>query len=283
MPYGGTVVRQDGKPTGMFRESAMDLVATEAFAEFDDASVKAGTAYLAALWARRGYTALVDLMGATGLRLMRPHVFRELEQEGKLPLRVFYCYTVLELADLEEAATYLGQDTDRVRFLGEALRRRGLRRRAGLDLLAAPVPGWFARGAADHHRRRPRARAEREPDRRPGRAARPEHALPHAGGPRDQGRARRARPRSRRDREAHGHPHPHPPRLPDRRAHRSPPRRERPCRRPARGRDDPAGLLERGGRHRPVLRRPGPRLPAEEARRQRRLGGDQHGLRRLAG
>ncbi len=121
VPYGGTVVKQDGRPTGMFREAAMSLVATDALAEFDDASVKAGTAFLAARWAKRGYTALVDLMGGTGLRLMRPHVFRELEQEGKLPLRVFYCYTVLGLADMEEAARYLGQDTDRVRFVGGKL------------------------------------------------------------------------------------------------------------------------------------------------------------------
>ncbi len=118
VPYGGTVVRQDGKATGMFREAAMNLVATDAFAEFDDASVKAGTAALAAQWARRGYTGLVDLMGATGLQLMRPRLLRELEQEGKLPLRVHYCHTLLSLADVEVAAGFVGQDTDLVRFVG---------------------------------------------------------------------------------------------------------------------------------------------------------------------
>jgi len=118
VPHGGTVVRQDGKPTGMFREAAMSLVATNAFAEFDDASVKAGTERLAASWARRGYTGLVDLMGATGLQLMRPHLLRELEQEGKLPLRVHFCHTILSLPDVDVAATHAGKDTDLVRFVG---------------------------------------------------------------------------------------------------------------------------------------------------------------------
>jgi predicted amidohydrolase YtcJ len=121
VPYGGTVVTEGGRQTGMFREAAMTMVGTDVFAEFDDADVKAGTEALALRWARKGWTGLVDLMGATGLQLMRPHLLRELEQEGKLPLRVHYCHTVLRLEDVDVAASYRGQDTDRVRFVGGKL------------------------------------------------------------------------------------------------------------------------------------------------------------------
>lgn len=121
VPFGGKVVREAGRPTGMFREAAMNMVGTQVFAEFDDADVKAGAEALAARWAQKGYTGLVDLMGATGLRLMRPGIFRELEREGKLPLRVHYCYTLFGLKDLEVAATFIGEDTDLVRFVGGKL------------------------------------------------------------------------------------------------------------------------------------------------------------------
>jgi predicted amidohydrolase YtcJ len=118
VPKGGTVIKEGDKLTGMFRESAMSLVGTRTWDRFSDADVKAGTEALAREWAGRGYTALVALMGATGIRLMRPEIFRELEREGRLPLRVNYCYTLFGLKDVDAAVAYMGQDTDRVRFVG---------------------------------------------------------------------------------------------------------------------------------------------------------------------
>ena len=49
---------------------------------------------------------------------MRPELFKELEQEGKLPLRVNYCYTLFNLNDVASAVAYMGNDTERVRFVG---------------------------------------------------------------------------------------------------------------------------------------------------------------------
>ena len=118
VPKGGTMGIEDGKLTGMLRESAMNLPGSKVFEKFDDADVKAGTEIMARNWARMGYTAIVDLMGAPGIRLMRPELFKELEQEGKLPLRVNYCYTLFNLNDVASAVAYMDKDTDRVRFVG---------------------------------------------------------------------------------------------------------------------------------------------------------------------
>jgi len=57
-------------------------------------------------------------MGGPGARYDYPELFFELEKEGKLPLRVNYCYTIFNLSDVDQAAKYREHSTDLVRFLG---------------------------------------------------------------------------------------------------------------------------------------------------------------------
>jgi predicted amidohydrolase YtcJ len=118
VPIGGKMGVEDGKLTGMLRESAMTLPWNKMFAMFDGEDIKTGTLLLLKQWAFLGYTGAVDLMGATGVRFMRPELFYEMEKEGTLPLRVNYCYTIFNLSDVDDAAKYRGNDTDMVRFLG---------------------------------------------------------------------------------------------------------------------------------------------------------------------
>ncbi len=118
VPIGGKMGIEDGRLTGMLRESAMTLPWNEMFAMFDERDIKIGTLFVLNQWASSGYTGAVDLMGATGLRFMRPEVFYEMEKEGTLPLRINYCYTIFNRSDVDEAAKYRGNDTDMVRFLG---------------------------------------------------------------------------------------------------------------------------------------------------------------------
>lgn len=118
VPLGGKMGIEDGKLTGMLRESAMILPSNKLFPLFDDEDIKAGTLNMLARWASFGYTGIVDLMGGPGARIMRPEIFKELEEEGRLPVRVHYMYTIFNLSDVDDAAAYMGHDTDLVRFAG---------------------------------------------------------------------------------------------------------------------------------------------------------------------
>ncbi|NPV62331.1 MAG: amidohydrolase family protein [Methanotrichaceae archaeon] len=118
VPLGGKMGVEDGKLTGMLRESAMTLPGNTIFSLFNSTDIKAGTLILLRRWASFGYTGAVDLMGGPGVRLMRPDIFYELEEEGALPLRINYCYTIFNLSDVDDAARYRGNDTDMVRFVG---------------------------------------------------------------------------------------------------------------------------------------------------------------------
>ncbi|MEI6531166.1 MAG: amidohydrolase family protein, partial [bacterium] len=118
IPLGGKMGVENGRLTGMLRESAMILPWNKITDLFDEKEMKDGAMLMAQRWASIGYTAIVDLMGGPGVRYMFPEVLFELEKEGKLPLRVNYCYTIFNLNDVDEAAKYKNRSTDLVRFLG---------------------------------------------------------------------------------------------------------------------------------------------------------------------
>lgn len=118
IPLGGKMGVESGRPTGMLRESAMILPYNAISVLFDRAQIKEGTRLMAQNWASIGYTAIVDLMGGPGARFHYPEVFFDLEKEGKLPLRVNYCYTIFNLSDVDEAAKCRGKSSDLVRFVG---------------------------------------------------------------------------------------------------------------------------------------------------------------------
>jgi predicted amidohydrolase YtcJ len=118
VPPGGKMIVEDGGITGMLRESAMTLPWDKIFPRLSDEEIKRGTLKILNHWASIGYTGAVDLMGAPGTRFMKPGVFHEMEKEKTLPLRINYCYTIFNLNDVDDAAKYIGKDSDMARFLG---------------------------------------------------------------------------------------------------------------------------------------------------------------------
>jgi len=118
VPLGGKMGIENGQLTGMLRESALIVPWNKISEMFKPSDIKSGTSSMLNLWASMGYTSVVDLMGGPGARFMQPEIFQELEKEGNLPVRVNYCYTIFSLNDVDEAAKYMGNDTDRVRFVG---------------------------------------------------------------------------------------------------------------------------------------------------------------------
>lgn len=117
-PPGGKIVLENGKPTGMLRETAGILVGNTAiFPRIPDELIRAPLIQLLGTWASMGYTSIVELMGAPLGRMFKPELLRELEREGKLPLRVDYAYTFFSLDDLDGLGD-AGADTDLVKFAG---------------------------------------------------------------------------------------------------------------------------------------------------------------------
>lgn len=117
-PPGGKIVKHDGKPTGMLRETAGAIVGNIAiFPLVQDTQVKPYALGLMKKWAAMGYTSVLDLMGGPMGRTMKTELCRDLESEGSLPLRVYYAYTFFNLDDIEDFRT-AGEDTEFVRFSG---------------------------------------------------------------------------------------------------------------------------------------------------------------------
>lgn len=117
-PPGGKILKENGQPTGMLRETAGAIVGNKAiFPLVEDNQVKPYAAALMKKWAKMGYTSIVDLMGGPMGRTMRPELCRQLENEGTLPLRVNYAYTFFSLDDIDGYRSS-GEDTNLVHFSG---------------------------------------------------------------------------------------------------------------------------------------------------------------------
>lgn len=117
-PMGGKIIVQDGKPTGMLRESAMTLAGNKLFPLISEKTVHTGAKACFDLWASMGYTSIVDLMGAPFGRMLRLDICKQMEKEGILPLRINYMYTFFSLDEIDNALKYKNQDTDLIRFGG---------------------------------------------------------------------------------------------------------------------------------------------------------------------
>jgi predicted amidohydrolase YtcJ len=118
VPFGSKMGIEDGQLTGMMRESAMLLPSQALLTLFDDADIKTALHGALQRWASIGYTGCIDMMGGPGFRFMKPEIFWALEQEGKLPVRTHYCYTIFNLSDVDAALAYVGKDTPLTHFVG---------------------------------------------------------------------------------------------------------------------------------------------------------------------
>jgi len=117
-PPGGKIVKQDGLPTGMLRETAGAIVGNIAiWPLIPDAMVKEQAARFFTMWAAMGYTSVIELMGGPMGRILKPGLCRDLEAEGRLPLRINYAHTFFSLENIESYKG-AGANTELVRFAG---------------------------------------------------------------------------------------------------------------------------------------------------------------------
>lgn len=117
-PPGGRIIKQNGQPTGMLRETAGAIVGNVAiWPLIPDNMVKLPAAQFFNMWAAMGYTSVVELMGGPMGRILKPGLCSELEAAGQLPLRVYYAHTFFSLDDIESYKNNI-VNTDLVRFIG---------------------------------------------------------------------------------------------------------------------------------------------------------------------
>lgn len=117
-PMGGKIVFQNGKPTGMLRESAMIIAGNKLFPLISEEIVRTGSKQCFDMWSAMGYTSIVDLMGAPFGRMLRLDLCKQMEKDGSLPLRINYMYTFFSLDEIDAALKYKDHDTDLIRFGG---------------------------------------------------------------------------------------------------------------------------------------------------------------------
>ena len=117
-PPGGSIVRQNGKATGMMRENAGYLVGNKAIFPFiPDDMVEGILLKFFRTWASLGYTSVLELMGGPLGRILKPELCRKMEADGTLPVRVNYALCFYDLDDIDELAK-TAPDTDMVRSAG---------------------------------------------------------------------------------------------------------------------------------------------------------------------
>ncbi len=118
VPVGGKIIYQNGTPTGMLRESAMTLAGNVLFPEFNKETIGLTAKKFFDHWASFGYTSINDPSGFSGGRMLMPEMLKEMEKDGELPIRVNFLYTFFDLDEIDNAIQYIGNDTEKVRFLG---------------------------------------------------------------------------------------------------------------------------------------------------------------------
>jgi predicted amidohydrolase YtcJ len=119
-PAGGTIVRDEatGAPTGLLFETALSLCSEAALADYGDDLLATGLQAAMEGFSEGGVTSVSEILASPGIDLSRPWIYRALEAQGALPLRVFWYAPVFAVEDLDALADAAADDTERVRFAG---------------------------------------------------------------------------------------------------------------------------------------------------------------------
>ncbi len=113
-PPGGTIVRDSvtGEPTGYLVESAVALVADLVLEAYDDAALSSALEQRLEEFSAAGLTGVAEILAVPGFDIGRPWIYSNLEDAGRLPMRVTYYLPVFSSSDVvsvaEECAAHAG-------------------------------------------------------------------------------------------------------------------------------------------------------------------------------
>ena len=115
-PSGGTIVRDEqGIPTGLLLESAIELVSPLMVNSFTDEQLSAGLLDTVSDFHAAGVTGISEILAVPGVNLSRPWVLTE---EEALSLRIRYYLPVFSEADLEGIAQLREHSSEMTQFAG---------------------------------------------------------------------------------------------------------------------------------------------------------------------
>lgn len=118
-PIGGTIVRdENGAPTGLLKESAIEMVSPFMLAAYDDEAFLEHLRERVAEFAQMGISSISEILAVPGVSLARPELYAQLEEQGELPIRVSYYMPLFSIDELDEVILHEGYRTNRLRFAG---------------------------------------------------------------------------------------------------------------------------------------------------------------------
>ena len=118
-PIGGTIVRdENGNPTGLLKESAIEMVSPFMLAAYDDEAFLEHLRERVIEFSEMGISSISEILAVPGVSLARPELYARLEEQGELPIRVAYYMPLFSLDELDEVILHEGYNTNRLRFAG---------------------------------------------------------------------------------------------------------------------------------------------------------------------
>lgn len=117
-PAGGMIVRdEEGKPTGLLKENAVDLVSKFIPNEFTAQDNQAGVKLITQMMAKSGITSVTDAYGSVELL----QAYRDAEQAGELSARIYCMIGYFDIDKMLEKGVKTGDGNEWVRIGGMKL------------------------------------------------------------------------------------------------------------------------------------------------------------------
>ena len=119
-PVGGEIVHDaQGNPTGLLKESAIELISPLMLEAYNDEAFVAPLQKELENFSELGISGISEILAVPGVSLAKPQLYSELYDRGELPLRVHYYLPVFALNELSSIIEHsLEYERSRVRFAG---------------------------------------------------------------------------------------------------------------------------------------------------------------------
>ena len=118
-PIGGSIVRdENGVPTGLLKEAAIEIVSPFMLSAYDDEAFLEHLRERVTEFSQTGISSISEILAVPGVSLARPELYSQLEEQGELPIRVSYYMPLFSLDELDEVLLHEGYNTDRLTFSG---------------------------------------------------------------------------------------------------------------------------------------------------------------------
>ena len=122
VPEGGIIVKdENGNPTGLLQESAIELISPLMLSAFDDSALSENLLLQIEQFKQAGITRISEILAVPGVNIGRPWIFTQLDEAGLLDIRVDYYIPAFRESDLVQIGELSQYSSSKVRFAGVKL------------------------------------------------------------------------------------------------------------------------------------------------------------------